>query len=97
MTADRVDLVDVPLGGTLQLSCSILGVPPPDSVRWTHNGTLQPDLNRATIESTDISTTLILTDVAGDEGGSYECIASNLVGENSASTSVRIQCELYFV
>ena len=89
--ADCVDLVDVPLGGTLQLSCSILGVPPPDNISWTHNGTERPDL---TIESNDTSTTLTLDDVEEEDGGVYQCIASNEVGENRDSTTVRIQCEL---
>ena len=101
MTADLIGLVDVPLGGTLQISCSIgLGVPPLDSIRWTHNGTeLLPnnDLNRVNIESSTVATTLTLDSVETDEGGLYECIAGNPVGENSASTVVRIQCELYSI
>ena len=31
--------------------------------------------------------------VEEDEGGTYECIAGNVVGNNSANTSVRIQCK----
>ena len=89
---DVIDMVDVPLGGTLQLSCSILGVPPPDTISWTHNGTERPDL---TIESSDTFTTLTLDDVEEDDGGVYQCIARNVVGENRDSTSVRVQCELY--
>ena len=98
VTADRVGLVDVPLGGTLELSCSILGVPPPNNISWTHNGTelldMPPDV---TIENTDTSTTLTVSDVEEDEGGVYQSTAGNVVNENSATTNVRIQCELYSV
>ena len=98
MTADQVGLVAVPLGGTLELSCSILGVPPPNSISWTHNSTelldMPPDVN---IESTDTSTTLTVSDVKENEGGVYQCTAGNVVNENSATTNVRIQCELYSV
>jgi hypothetical protein len=92
VTADRVGLVDVPLGGTLELSCSILGVPPPNSISWTLNGTelldMPPDV---TIENTTNSTTLTVSDVEEDEGGVYQCTAGNVVNENSATTNVRIQ------
>ena len=35
--------------------------------------------------------------VEANEGGTYECTATNLVGTNSAETNVRIQCECVHV
>ena len=94
VTADRQDLVDVPLGSTLQLTCSLLGVPPPDSVTWTHNGTTLNDADSdITISSDATSTSLSRTNVADTGGGQYECSASNVVGSNSDSTEVRVQRE----
>ena len=93
VTADRQDLVDILLGSTLQLSCTLLGVPPPDSVTWTHNSTtLIPDPD-ITILSGVTSTSLSRANVADTGGGQYVCSASNVVGSKSDSTEVRVQRE----
>ena len=97
VTADMQELVDVPVGiGTLQISCTYFGIPAPNAVTWTHNSSATPlDRNdpRITIVSNETSTTLTITEMMEDEGGSYECIPENLVGSNSATTQVRIQCK----
>ena len=80
-----------PLNGELQLTCSFQGVPPPDTVTWTHNGTeLSPTL--VTVTATD--TTLTRTSLPASAGGAYACSASNEVGSNTANTFVRIQRKL---
>ena len=96
--ADSVGLVYVPVDiGTLFISCSLDGVPPPDSVSWTHNSSSMPidpsSDSRVTISSTDTSTSLMIVGVEEDEGGTYECIVGNVVGNNNASAGVRIQCK----
>ena len=87
--ADSEGLVYVPVDiGRLFISCSLDGVPPPDSVSWTHNSSIPIDPSsdsRVTISSTDTSTSLMIEDVEEDEGGTYECIAGNVVGSNNAS------------
>ena len=96
MEADRQELVDVPVGGTLQISCTHFGIPPPNAVTWTHNSSatpLDPNDPRIDITLTSTSTTLTITEVMEDEGGSYECRPENDVGSNSATTQVRIQCK----
>ena len=94
MTADAVGLVDVPVGiGTLMISCSYLGIPPPHSVHLIRDDiTLDPDADsRVTVEFDDTRTTLTITEVMENEGGTYQCVPTNVVGSNSATTQVRIQ------
>ena len=96
VTADRKDLVNVPLNGILQISCSYSSFPPPDNVTWTHISSLgstplDPADPRITVSFNNTRTTLIITEVMEDEGGSYECKIENVVGNNAATTRVRIQ------
>ena len=94
VTADAVGLVDVPVGiGTLMISCSYLGIPPPLNVNWARDDiTLDPDADsRVTVEFDDTRTTLTITEVMENEGGTYRCVPTNIVGSNSATTQVRIQ------
>ena len=94
MTADRQDLVLVPVGiGTLRISCTYLGIPPPDAITWTHNGTaLVPAADsRISVSFNDTGTTLTITEVTEEEGGMYACVPQNIVDSNSSTTEVRIQ------
>ena len=94
--AVSIDLVDVPVGiGTLNISCTLDALPPITEVTWSLNTTLiDPNSDpRITITTTNTATNLIIVGVEANEGGTYECTATNLVGTNSAETNVRIQCE----
>ena len=94
MFADVSGIVDSPLGGTLQLSCSYQGIPPPNNVTWRHNDTdLLPSDPDITIEFDDTSTTLTRTNLPANGGGSYVCIATNVVGAGTVTARVRVQCE----
>ena len=94
VTVDSEDLVLVPLGSELQISCSLEGIPPPDTVTWRHNGsvllTSDPVIS---IENSTTSTSLTRMDISEDGGGLYECEASNEVGSNAANTTVGVQCK----
>ena len=96
VTADREDLVNVSVNGTLQISCTYSSFPPPHNVTWTHNSSLgsrplDPADTRITVFFNNTRTTLIITEVTEDEEGSYECRIENIVGNNAATTRVRIQ------
>jgi hypothetical protein len=94
VTADREDLVLVPVGiGTLRISCSYLGIPPPTTVTWIHNGTtlVHAANSRISVSFNGTRTTLTITEVTEEEGGMYVCVPQNVVGSNSATTEVRIQ------
>ena len=97
MNADCQVLVNVRLGSTLQLSCSLLGVPPPDTVTWTYNGTaLTISDSDITILSDATSTSLSWANVDATASGQYTCIASNEVGSNSDSTDVIVKRKCVF-
>ena len=90
-----MDLVGVPLGRNLQISCSFLGIPPLDTVIWTHNSTaLDLSDSRNTVVSTNTTSSLSRMDVVENDGGVYVCEARNELGSNNASTIVRVQCKL---
>ena len=94
VTADNEDLVLVPLGSELQISCSLDGIPPPDTVTWRHNGSvLLTSDPLISIDNSITSTSLTKMDISEDGGGLYECEASNEVGSNAATTTVRVQCK----
>ena len=79
----------VPRGTTLTLSCDYDSVPPP-TITWLHNGSpLSPTDPRVTISSTDSQSTLMHTNLGENEGGTYICNASNVVGSNSVDISVQ--------
>ena len=92
VTADSEGSVRSPLGRTLQLTCSLLGVPPPDTVTWTHNDTTLNDADPdITISSTSFTTTLCRANLLTSGGGPYVCTASNEVGSDNAHAIVRVQ------
>ena len=102
VTADREDLVDVSVNGTLQISCTYSSFPPPHNVTWIHNSNLgSRPLDtadpRITVFSNNKRTTLTIMEVTEDEEGSYECRIENIVGNNAATTRVRIQGKINHV
>lgn len=102
VTADREHPVDVPVNGTLQISCTHSSIPPPDNVTWTHNSSLgstplDPANPRITVSFNDTSTTLTITKMMEDEGGSYECRPENVVGNNTATTHVNIGGKINYI
>ena len=102
VTADREDPVDVPVNGTLQISCTYSSNPRPHSVTWIHNSSLgstplDPADPRITLVFDNTSTTLTITEMMEDEGGSYECIPENEVGNNSATTLVNIGGKINYI
>ena len=94
--------MNVPVNGTLQISCTYSSNPRPDNVTWIHNSSLgpiplDPADPRITVSfnttSTTLITTLTITELMEDEGGSYEC----RVGNNSATTLVNIEGKINYV
>ena len=81
----------IPRGTTLTLSCDYDSVPPP-TITWLHNGSpLSPTDPRVTITSTDSRSDLMRTNLGENEGGTYTCNASNVVGSNSTDINVVVQ------
>ena len=92
------DIVFVPVGtGVISISCTYMGIPPVTSITWTHNAsnnTLDPVADSSvSVGFSETSSMLTITEVDGESGGFYVCTPVNDVGNNSATTQVRIQCE----
>ena len=97
VTADSVDIV-LALGSELHISCSMEGIPPPDTVTWKHNGSvLLTSDPLISVETSTTSTSLTRRDMAKDGGGTYECEASNGVGSNTANITVTVQCKYLYI
>ena len=89
-----MEIVDSPLGRTLQLTCDYQGIPPAVEITWEHNATILQDSDPdITIVADDTNTTLTRSNLPADGGGFYNCSATNVVGTVSHSVRVRVQCE----
>ena len=76
----------------VNLSCTSYGVPQP-TLSWYKDGTaLSNGVNGVTITNNLNSSDLSVIDVGGQQGGDYNCTASNVAGTSSIVFSV--QCEL---
>ena len=87
--------VNVSLGGTLQISCTYDGVPPPNTVFWKQNLTTINSVfdHTYTVKYNNTATTLIGTHMPAYGGGSYDCVARNVLGESQNRTIVQVFCE----
>ena len=75
------------------IQCTFEGVPTP-TVVWSHDGTILTNgSNDTTIATGDSSSTLTITTLTADDSGSYTCMASNLLGSVTASSTLQVQCE----
>ena len=85
--AVQIGRVDVPMGGTAQLSCTYDSVPTPSTVYWRHNNAIiDPQTNsNITVVYNDHMTTLTRTNMLVDEAaGAYYCVAGNVLGESQS-------------
>ena len=79
------------LGGTLTMSCVFVGVPTP-TVTWMHNNlVLSASDPEISITTTDTTSRLVRTNINGNGGGIYGCIAANLLGSTTANV---VLCKL---
>ena len=87
--------MDVQLGGTVQVSCTYDSVPAPSIVFWKHNFVVVDPLDdfNVTVVYNDTMTTLIRTNTLDDEGGVYECIAGNVLGESRNKIFIHVWCK----
>ncbi|GIY11090.1 titin, partial [Caerostris extrusa] len=78
------------IGQLVRLDAVIAGSKPLD-VYWLKNGKkVVQDITHKTLEEEDKYTLMIL-EATGDDGGSYECVAINKVGEARCQASVQVQ------
>ena len=89
---------DVPLGSELRLSCGYVGVPSADLV-WIQNSTmsLMAGSGGVTIlggAPGDTTFTIVISSVVPDSKGTYTCNATNTVGSDAATYTVRILSKL---
>ena len=75
------------------IQCTFEGVPTP-TVVWSRDGNVLTDgSNDITIATGDSSSTLTITTLTADDSGSYTCMVSNLLGNDTASSTLQVQCE----
>ena len=88
--------------GTLQLSCSSFGYPPP-TLFWQRNDivVVNSATNKISVvkvpyvdHQTQVNSTLQIAGLLPNDGGKYFCVASNEEGTNKASIDVYVRREL---
>ena len=90
--AVQTGLVNFPMGGNAQLSCTYDSVPAPSTVFWRHNNVIidpQTDSD-ITVVCNGHMTTLTRTNMPADGRGVYECVAGNVLGESQNVTVVSV-------
>ncbi|CAL1269990.1 unnamed protein product [Larinioides sclopetarius] len=75
------DDAEVVYGSDLRMDCSATGIPPP-KIQWTKVSSETTGGRHRTM----LNGSMILIDVHSDDGGEYECSASNGIGENIKKT-----------
>ncbi len=81
--------------GTITLSCIYNSVPV-STITWFHEGSpLINDIGGVIINSADGSSTLTRSQLNTNSGGTYTCVAANVVGSANASVEVIIQGEFF--
>ena len=66
----------LPLKQTAQFVCLVEGFPPPQVI-WLRNGKPQPNFRRVTL----LNESLSIRDLRSTDKGTYECVATNALGE----------------
>ena len=80
---------DIILGEMLYLQCSYKGIPAP-IMHWFHNNLQLMDGVNGIITNMDHITSILKDEVERTSGGTYTCRATNSVGIDQVSYSVRI-------
>ncbi|GBM67179.1 Down syndrome cell adhesion molecule [Araneus ventricosus] len=75
------DDAEVVYGSDLRMDCSATGIPPP-KIQWTKVSSESTGGRHRTM----LNGSMILIDVHSDDGGEYECSASNGIGESIRKT-----------
>ena len=74
------------------IQCTFEGLPIP-TVVWSHDGTVLTDgSNGTTIATGDTASSLTITTVTADDSGSYTCMVSNLLGSDTETSMLQVQC-----
>ena len=85
----------VSLGSELRFSCSYIGVPLADIV-WIQNSTI-PLMNESEgvtiLAPGNTMSTIMISPVRRDSGGTYTCNATNTVGSDAATYEVLVLSE----
>ena len=85
---------NVTLGNTLELVCSFMSFPPSDGVFLRNHEVLSVSDSRINVDTTNISSTLTITNIRDDEGGNYSCRFNNSLGTTEIEvTTLTILCK----
>ena len=79
----------IPRGSTLTLFCNYESVPSPN-VTWLLNSSPLSSMDPR-ITSTESRSELVLGPLEENEGGTYTCSASNIIGDSSLDIEVIVQ------
>ena len=79
--ADSPEMVIADVGGTVTFTCSARGGPD-NTYQWQNNGS---DLMNET------DTTLVISNIAAMNGGSYTCVVRNAAGNDSATAVLHVE------
>ena len=71
---------NVMAGNAIELTCNFDAVPTPDATFIQNGVAIDESDPRVTVVTTQDSSTLTLTNIAGDEGGNYNCLLHNTHG-----------------
>ena len=81
---------NVTVGGTIELTCNFNAVPTPIATFFLNGVALDESDPRVTVVTTQVDSTLTLTNIAEDEGGYYSCLFSNTVGSMEINVTTLI-------
>ncbi|XP_072560760.1 vascular cell adhesion protein 1-like isoform X2 [Paramormyrops kingsleyae] len=76
--------VTIPQGGTVSLSCSAEGKPPPQ-VQWSYR-----DAGNVRVTSSGGNSTAVITEASSANEGVYNCTATNWLGSDTAAVFVTV-------
>ena len=86
-------------GGTASFTCQATGEPVP-TIRWYYNSvpvdeTMKYTISVMSLNTTAISSTLVITNVESSDMGTYTCNATNVLSSNTSSGILTVNSEYY--
>lgn len=84
--------ISIASGKVLTVACAFTGDPVPN-VEWSHLGRIlsREESERLQIETTEDTTTLIISGIKEKDGGAYTLKLSNELGSDTATINVSIR------
>ena len=79
------DVVMFVRGATVNVTCTAIAYPPP-TFHWKRNGKLLPLSDNLIYDDKGL---LMLNELSKEDGGDYECVATNIAGTGSALVNLQ--------